>query len=149
MIFEPGRSLIAAAGVLITRIQYIKHTPTKSFLITDASMAEMIRPALYDAWMPIVPVEIRDDLPEHTYDIVGPVCESSDWLGKKRPLQVQESDLLAMTMAGAYGMSMASRYNSRLLSTEILVDGQQTHIIRARDRYESLWENERLIPETV
>ena len=149
MIFEPGRSLIAAAGVLITRIQYIKHTPTKSFLITDASMAEMIRPALYDAWMPIVPVKIRNDLPEHLYDIVGPVCESSDWLGKKRALQVQENDLLAMTMAGAYGMSMASRYNSRLLSTEILVDGQQTHMIRARDRYESLWENERLIPETV
>ena len=145
MIFEPGRSLIAAAGALLTRIQYIKHTPNKSFLIADASMAEMIRPALYEAWMPILPVEIHEDFPEHVYDIVGPVCESSDWLGKQRALRVKNDDLLVMTMAGAYGMSMASRYNSRLLSAEILVDGFQTHMIRSRDRYENLWENESLL----
>ena len=145
MIFEPGRSMVANAGVLLTTVQYIKRTPIKNFLIVDAAMSEMIRPALYDAWMPIIPIKVQDHLNELTYDIVGPVCESSDWLGKERTLKTEPGQCLAMTVAGAYGMSMASNYNSRPLVAEVLVDRDHVHLIRHRQNIEDTWQQERML----
>lgn len=144
MIFEPGRSIIANAGCLLMQTQFVKKTEVKNFLITDASMAEMIRPALYEAWMPIYETTKHTDLPKQTFEVVGPVCESSDWLGKDRELAVNVGDYLAMMVAGAYGMSMASNYNARPRPAEIMVDGQVVHVIRERESVESLWANERL-----
>lgn len=141
IVHEPGRSIIAAAGILLTSVQYVKNTPTKRFLITDAGMNDLIRPALYAAWMPVLPVHLYDH-PEVLYDVVGPVCESSDWFARDRALTAQQGELLAVTMAGAYGMSMASRYNSRRLPAEVLVDGQDAKLIRRRDSLEDLWTNE-------
>lgn len=145
MIFEPGRSIVANAGCLLMQTQYIKKTEVKNFLITDASMAEMARPALYEAWMPVYETSMRSDREPQTYEIVGPVCESSDWLAKDRQLAVEVGDYLAMMVAGAYGMSMASNYNARPRPAEIMIDGQATHVIRERETIESLWCNERLL----
>jgi diaminopimelate decarboxylase len=125
--------------------QYIKKTEVKNFLITDASMAEMARPALYEAWMPVYETSMRSDREPQTYEIVGPVCESSDWLAKDRQLAVEVGDYLAMMVAGAYGMSMASNYNARPRPAEIMIDEQATHVIRERETIESLWCNERLL----
>lgn len=145
MIFEPGRSIVANAGCLLMQTQYIKKTEVKNFLITDASMAEMARPALYEAWMPVYETSMRSDREPQTYEIVGPVCESSDWLAKDRQLAVEVGDYLAMMVAGAYGMSMASNYNARPRPAEIMIDEQVTHVIRERETIESLWCNERLL----
>mgnify|MGYP000362181586 FL=1 len=145
MIFEPGRSMVANAGALLTTVQYIKKTPVKNFLVVDAGMTEMMRPALYEAWMPILPIQIQEHLTAQTYDIVGPVCESSDWLGRKRVLKTEAGQCLAMTVAGAYGMSMASNYNSRPLVAEILVDKDRSFLIRHRQNIEDTWQLERLI----
>lgn len=142
IVMEPGRSIVAAAGLLLTTVQYVKTTPVKHFLITDAAMNDLIRPALYAAWMPVLPVKQSDAQTEVLFDVVGPVCESSDWLARDRALPAQPGELLAVTMAGAYGMSMASRYNSRRLAAEILVNGSAVHLIRQRDSLESLWANE-------
>ena len=145
MIFEPGRSIVANAGCLLMQAQYIKKTEVKNFLITDASMAEMARPALYEAWMPVYETSMRSDREPQTYEIVGPVCESSDWLAKDRQLAVEVGDYLAMMVAGAYGMSMASNYNARPRPAEIMIDEQATNVIRERETIESLWCNERLL----
>jgi len=145
MIFEPGRSMVANAGALLTTVQYIKKTPVKNFLVVDAGMTEMMRPALYEAWMPILPIQIQEHLTAQTYDIVGPVCESSDWLGRKRVLKTEAGQCLAITVAGAYGMSMASNYNSRPLVAEILVDQDRSFLIRHRQNIEDTWQLERLI----
>ncbi len=145
MIFEPGRSMVANAGALLTTVQYIKKTPVKNFLVVDAGMTEMMRPALYEAWMPILPIQIQEHLTAQTYDIVGPVCESSDWLGRKRLLKTEAGQCLAMTVAGAYGMSMASNYNSRPLVAEILIDQDKSFLIRHRQNIEDTWQLERLI----
>lgn len=142
IVMEPGRSIIAAAGVLLTTVQYVKTTPVKHFLITDAAMNDLIRPALYAAWMPVLPVTQSDAHTEVLFDVVGPVCESSDWLARDRALPAEPGELLAVTMAGAYGMSMASRYNSRRLPAEILVNGSTVQLIRQRDSLEALWANE-------
>ena len=145
MIFEPGRSMIANAGVLLTTVQYIKRTPVKNFLIVDAGMTEMIRPALYEAWMPILPIKKLPEINECCYDIVGPVCESSDWLGKERTLKTAPGQCLAIAVAGAYGMSMSSNYNSRAQIAEILVDGNKHFVIRRRQNIEDTWQQERLL----
>ena len=142
IVMEPGRSIIAAAGVLLTTVQYVKTTPVKHFLITDAAMNDLIRPALYAAWMPVLPVTQSDAHTEVLFDVVGPVCESSDWLARDRALPAEPGVLRAVTMAGAYGMSMASRYNSRRLPAEILVNGSTVQLIRQRDSLEALWANE-------
>ena len=145
MVFEPGRSIIANAGCLLMQTQYIKKTEVKNFLITDASMAEMARPALYDAWMPVYETSKRADRETQTYEVVGPVCESSDWLAKERQLAVDVGDYLAMMVAGAYGMSMASNYNARPRPAELMIDGETVHVIRERETVESLWSNEHLL----
>ncbi len=147
MIFEPGRSLVADCGMLVTRVEYVKTTPVKNFLVVDASMSEMIRPALYEAWMPVWSVKKKHMVSEATYDLVGPVCESSDWLARERALRVQEGDFVAVGVAGAYGSSMASNYNARTKPAEVLVDEQSVHVIAKRQKTADLWVNERLLAE--
>jgi diaminopimelate decarboxylase len=137
LILEPGRILIGNAGVLLTRIEYIKQTPQKNFVIVDAGMNDLLRPALYDAWQPILPVQ-KQTIEKKYYDIAGPVCESADFLGKQRELAVKADDLLAVDMVGAYGFSMSSNYNSRPRAAEILIDGDQYHLIRHRETIDDL-----------
>lgn len=132
LIIEPGRSIIGNAGVLLTRIEYIKHTPHKNFAIVDAGMNDLLRPALYQAWQNILPV-IRHQAETTIYDIVGPVCESADFLGNNRALAIQTNDLLAIDSAGAYGFCMSSNYNSRPRPAEILIDDKEIILIRRRE----------------
>lgn len=145
LLIEPGRALVANAGILLTKIEYIKKTPDKNFIITDAGMNDLMRPALYDAWHQITPVSAHQDLSSDIYDIVGPVCESADYLGKNRRLAVRENDLLMIHDTGAYGSSMGSTYNSRPLPPEILVDGTTTHLIRRRETVAEMYRNEKMI----
>ena len=144
ILMEPGRSLVGNAGVLLTEVLYLKPGEHKNFCIVDAAMNDMARPAMYEAWMGIVPCQQRDDTTQ-TWDVVGPVCESGDWLGRDRALAVQPGDTLAMLSAGAYGMTMASNYNSRPRAAEVMVDGAQVTLIRARETVESLFAGDRLI----
>jgi diaminopimelate decarboxylase len=144
MLLEPGRSIVGNAGILLTRVEYIKHQSGKNFAVVDAAMNDLMRPALYDAWHDIVAVSASNN-PADIYDIVGPVCESGDWLGKKRNLTIEEGSLLAILSAGAYGMSMSSNYNSRPRSAEIMVDKAAVHLIRSREKIDDLYSSERLI----
>ncbi|MEX0960598.1 MAG: diaminopimelate decarboxylase [Burkholderiales bacterium] len=142
---EPGRSIAGNAGLLLTRIEYLKHGETRNFAVVDAAMNDLMRPALYDAYHEVAPVH---DVPRdaHTYDVVGPVCESGDFLARDRSLKVNEGDLLAFLSAGAYGMSMSSNYNTRARAAEVMVDGDTIHLVRAREREEDLYALERLLP---
>jgi len=135
---EPGRAIAGNAGLLVTRVEALKSGEEKNFCIVDAAMNDLLRPTLYQAWMDIVPVQPRRDEPVQTYDVVGPVCETGDWLGKDRTLAVREGDLLAVRTAGAYGFTMASNYNSRGRAAEVMVDGAAAHLIRARESFEDL-----------
>ena len=145
IILEPGRAIVGNAGVLLTKIEYIKTTPDKNFAIVDAGMNDLLRPALYEAWHAILPVVIRHDINKEPYDIAGPVCESADFLGKQRKLAIAAEDLLAVCSAGAYGFSMSSNYNSRPRPAEILVHGKQAQIIRQRETLEELFAGERIL----
>jgi len=145
LMFEPGRALVGNAGVLLTRVEYLKHGPAKNFVIVDAAMNDLMRPALYEAWHDIVPVRPRAG-PAATYDVVGPVCESGDFLGLDRSLAVQANDLLAILSAGAYGMSMSSNYNTRPRAAEVIVDGATVHLVRAREPVENLFALESVLP---
>jgi len=144
IIIEPGRAIVANAGVLLTRVEYIKQGMDRRFAIVDAGMNDLLRPALYSAWQDIVPLEQRSDVEGHVYDVVGPVCETGDFLGKGRSLAVAEGDLLAVRSAGAYGFSMSSNYNSRPRAAEVLVDGDRVHLIRERESVASLFSGERI-----
>ena len=143
---EPGRSISANAGVLLTKVDLLKPTQHRNFAIIDAAMNDLIRPSLYEAWMDIQPVKSRTDVENKTWDIVGAICETGDFLGKSRELALKENDHLAVLGAGAYGFVMSSNYNSRGRAAEVMVDGEQSHVIRERETIESLWENERLLP---
>ena len=145
VLLEPGRSLIGNAGVLLTCVEYLKHGADKNFAIVDAAMNDLMRPALYEAWHDVVPVVPRGG-PARSYDIVGPVCESGDWLGRDRQLALAPGDLLAVMSAGAYGMSMSSNYNSRPRAAEVIVDGSQMHLVRPRETVDSLYSTERQLP---
>lgn len=147
LLFEPGRSIAANAGVLLTRVEYLKPGETKNFAIVDAGMNDLIRPSLYQAWQAIIPVDTRAPRDTATYDVVGPVCETGDFLGKDRELAVEANDLLAVRSSGAYGFVMASNYNSRPRPAEVMVDGDRTHLVRRRERLEDLWAGETLLPE--
>jgi diaminopimelate decarboxylase len=148
LVFEPGRALVGNAGVLLTKVESIKHTESKNFAIVDAAMNDLMRPALYDAYHDIKPVQTRSDQSSAlTYEIVGPVCESGDFLGHDRKLALAEGDLLAIMSAGAYGMSMASNYNTRPRAVEIMVDGSQCHVIRKRERIADLFALEAVLPK--
>lgn len=139
---EPGRAIAGNAGILVTRVEYLKATPTKNFAIVDAGMNDLLRPALYQAWQEIVPIRLRHDVPARVYDIVGPVCESGDFLGRERSLALVPRDLLAVRSAGAYGFSMSSNYNSRPRPAEVLVDGHRVYLVRRREAIEDLWRGE-------
>ena len=145
LLFEPGRSLVGNTGVLLTRIEYLKHGAAKNFIVVDAGMNDLIRPSLYDAWHDVLPVARREG-PARRYDIVGPVCESADFLARERSLAVAAGDLLAIMSAGAYGMAMSSNYNSRPRPPEVMVDGAKPWLVRERERTESLFASERLLP---
>ncbi len=143
--FEPGRSLTGNAGLLLTRVEYLKHGAEKNFAIVDAAMNDLIRPALYDAWHDVAAVAPRSGTPQR-YDIVGPVCESGDFLARSRDFALAEGDLLAILSAGAYGMAMSSNYNTRARAAEIMVDGGQVHLIRRRETAEDLYALEHCPP---
>lgn len=143
LILEPGRAIVGNAGVLLSRIEYLKHTPHKNFAIIDAGMNDLLRPALYDAWQNILPVEIHA-IDSKCYDIAGPVCESADFLGKNRELALKAGDLLAIDSSGAYGFSMSSNYNSRCRPPEVLIDNQQTTLIRRRESIDELFAAEKI-----
>jgi diaminopimelate decarboxylase len=146
IILEPGRAIMANAGILVTRTEYLKPHHDKHFAIVDAAMNDLLRPALYDSYQHIIPVNDHKDAPLHRYDIVGPVCESGDFLGKNRSLRLNPNDLLAIRGAGAYGASMGSNYNSRPRPAEILIDNDKAYVIRARESFEQLINNEQMIP---
>ena len=146
LLFEPGRSIVANAGVLLTQVEYLKHTEHKDFAVIDAAMNDLIRPALYDAWMDVVPVEPHTG-EERTYDLVGPICETGDFLARERTLVLAEGDLLAIRSAGAYGFVMSSNYNTRGRAAEVLVDGEQAFEVRRRETIEDLYAGESLLPQ--
>ncbi|MCF7201444.1 diaminopimelate decarboxylase [Pseudomonas oligotrophica] len=145
LVFEPGRSIVANAGVLLTRVEYLKHTTHKDFAIVDAAMNDLIRPALYQAWMNVVPVQPHEG-DSRRYDIVGPICETGDFLAKDRELALAEGDLLAVRSAGAYGFVMSSNYNTRGRAAEVLVDGDQAFEVRRRETLQDLYAGESLLP---
>jgi diaminopimelate decarboxylase len=147
LILEPGRVLVGNAGILLTRVEYLKAQGERHFAIVDAGMNDLLRPALYQAWQEIVTVREQPDRPEETYDVVGPVCETADFLGKARPLRIAEGDLLAVRSAGAYGFVMASQYNARPRPPELLVDGDRIHVARTRESVIDLWAGESVLPD--
>lgn len=148
LILEPGRSIVADAGVLLTRITYLKRNAAKDFAIVDAAMNDLIRPALYQAWMAIDEVEPRDS-PAKTYDVVGPVCETGDFLGKDRRLAIAPGDILCVRSAGAYGFTMSSNYNSRPRAAEVMVDGTRVQVVREREVFADLVRGEHLLADSV
>lgn len=147
LVLEPGRSIAANAGILLTRVEFLKCTEHRNFAIIDAAMNDLIRPALYSAWQSIIPVEPRQDVEEKAWDLVGPVCETGDFLGKDRALRLQAGDLLAVRSAGAYGFVMSSNYNSRNRPPELMVDGDQVHVVRRRETLEDQLGPESCLPE--
>lgn len=146
LIFEPGRAIMANAGVLLTKVEFLKHTDSHHFAIVDAAMNDLLRPSLYAAWQTIVELDKHPSAPAARYDVVGPVCETGDFLGKGRELAIAEGDYLAVRSAGAYGFSMASNYNSRPRAAEVLVEGNNAIAIRKRESWSDLWRGESLLP---
>lgn len=144
LVMEPGRSLVGNAGVLLTQVQLLKPTEARNFAIVDAAMNDLIRPTLYEAYHGVLPVQMSSEA-QQVYDIVGPICESGDWLAKQRSLALQVGDYLAIESAGAYGFAMANNYNTRPRAAEVLVDGDQVHLIRERETVEQLFALERLV----
>ena len=147
VLIEPGRSLVGEAGLLLTRVLYLKGGQARNFAIIDAAMNDLLRPALYDAWHDIVPVSRKSAESTQRYDVVGPVCESADFIGRDRELAIAPGDLLAVRSAGAYGACMSSRYNSRALPAEVIVDGEQFHIVRRRETIEDMLATESVLPD--
>jgi diaminopimelate decarboxylase len=145
LIFEPGRAIAANAGIFVTQVLYLKENSNKRFAIVDGAMNDLLRPALYSAWQKIIPVQ-QSDAATQAFDIVGPVCETGDFLGKDRQLAVVAGDLLAIRSCGAYGFAMSSNYNSRPRVAEIMVDGSQAFVVREREKRQQLWQGEQLLP---
>ncbi|GAB3238308.1 diaminopimelate decarboxylase [Pseudaeromonas pectinilytica] len=146
LIFEPGRAIVANAGVLLTRVEYLKEGEDRHFAIVDAAMNDLIRPSLYGAWMNIIPADRSLERPARRYDVVGPVCETGDFLGKDRELGLAPGDLLVVRSAGAYGFAMSSNYNTRPRAAEVLVDGADAHLVRQREPLAELWRLENTLP---
>ncbi|AFI86682.1 diaminopimelate decarboxylase [Aggregatibacter actinomycetemcomitans serotype d str. SA3033] len=146
IIVEPGRAITANAGILVTKVEYLKSNESRNFAIVDAGMNDMIRPALYQAYMNILEIDRTLAREEKIYDVVGPICETSDFLGKQRKLAIAEGDYLAQRSAGAYGASMSSNYNSRPRTAEVMVDGDNAYLIRRREALNELWQLESLLP---
>lgn len=146
ILIEPGRAIAGNAGILVTKVEYLKHTNHKNFAVIDAAMNDLIRPTLYNAWQEIIPVNQQNAGYSHTYDIVGPVCETGDFLGKDRKLSLQQGDLIAVRSAGAYGFGMSSNYNTRPRVAEIMVDGDKVYVVREREKIADLFASEHLLP---
>jgi diaminopimelate decarboxylase len=144
LIVEPGRVLVGNAGVLLTRIEYLKHGEEKNFAIVDAAMNDLMRPALYEAYHAILPV-LKKSVPSLVFDVVGPICETGDFIGRGREMPVEQGDTLAVMSAGAYGMSMSSNYNTRPRAVEVMVDGDQIHLIREREEVSQLFATEKIL----
>ncbi len=142
LIMEPGRAIAANAGIMVTKVEFVKSGEEKNFAIVDAAMNDLIRPSLYSAWMSIIPVVEGLDRETHNYDVVGPVCETGDFIGKDRELGIESGDYLAVRSAGAYGFVMASNYNSRCRPAELMVDGSDVHVVRERENLKDLWKGE-------
>jgi diaminopimelate decarboxylase len=147
LLFEPGRSICASAGILLSRVSSLKTTPARRFAIVDAAMNDLLRPALYQAWLDILPVRQRPETAAEVYDVVGPVCETGDFLGKERRLALLAGDLLAVMDAGAYGFVMSSNYNSRGRAAEVIVDGGRSHLVRRRETIADLLQGESLLAD--
>ena len=147
ILMEPGRAIVGNAGILVSKVEYLKPNADRHFAIIDAAMNDLMRPALYNAWQEIIPVIQHPEHPRHTYDVVGPVCETGDFLGKQRELGLAENDLLAIRSAGAYGFSMSSNYNTRPRAAEVMVDGSVFHLIRERETIASLFAHEHCLPK--
>lgn len=145
VLLEPGRAIAGNAGVLLTKVEFIKPTEAKQFAIVDAAMNDLLRPALYQSWQAIEPVEAESDAAPAVYDIVGPICETGDFLGKDRELAISQGDILAIQSAGAYGFTMSSNYNSRPRAAEVMVDGSETHLVRERETVEALFAGEHIL----
>ncbi|MFB2685817.1 diaminopimelate decarboxylase [Shewanella mangrovisoli] len=145
LIFEPGRAIAANAGIFVTQVLYLKENSDKRFAIVDGAMNDLIRPALYSAWQNIIPVNPRDEQAQ-VFDIVGPVCETGDFLGKDRALAIAAGDLLVVRSSGAYGFAMASNYNTRPRAAEVMVDGDKAYLVREREKLAQLWQGEQLLP---
>jgi len=148
LLLEPGRAIAANAGIFVTRVEYLKENAGRQFAIVDGAMNDLIRPSLYGAWMKIEEVAAHAEVAPQIYDVVGPVCESSDFLGKERELAITAGDLLAVRSAGAYGFTMSSNYNSRPRAAEVMVDGETMHLVRARETVAQLWQGEQRLPES-
>ncbi len=146
ILIEPGRAIVGNAGILVTRVEYLKPGEHKHFAIVDAAMNDLLRPALYSAWQEIIPVNKNSSTNSRVYDVVGPICETGDFLGKERELAIEEGDLLAIRSSGAYGFGMSSNYNSRPRAAEVMVDGDQAHLIRRRESLDELMNGETLLP---
>ncbi|MDX1655977.1 MAG: diaminopimelate decarboxylase, partial [Candidatus Competibacteraceae bacterium] len=146
IIIEPGRAIAGNAGILLTRVEFIKASPHKNFLVVDAAMNDLLRPSLYGAWQAIIPAEPRSGTENRLYDVVGPICETGDFLGKERELDVRAGDLLAVRSAGAYGFSMSSNYNSRPRVAEVMVDRDRVHLVRRRETLAELYAGESPLP---
>jgi len=146
IVIEPGRAIAGNAGILVSQVNYLKHGADKNFAIIDAAMNDLIRPSLYGAWQDIIRVNADSDADEKVYDVVGAICESSDFLGKDRPLRLRQNDLLAIRSCGAYAFGMASNYNSRTRAAEIMVDGNQHYCVREREQFSDLIRGESLLP---
>jgi diaminopimelate decarboxylase len=146
VVIEPGRAIAGNAGVLVSQVNYIKHSKDKNFAVVDAAMNDMIRPSLYDAWLEIIRVDLPSDEPSRIYDIVGAICETGDFLGKDRSMQLAQNDLIVIRSSGAYGFSMSSNYNSRNRAAEVMVDGDRHYCVREREVFEQLIQGESLLP---
>jgi len=146
ILIEPGRAIVGNAGILLTQVEYLKQSEHKNFAIVNAAMNDLLRPALYSAWQEIIPVVETSTAEKHTYDIVGPICETGDFLGKDRLLSLEQGDLLAIRSSGAYGFGMSSNYNSRPRVAEVMVDGNQAHLIRKRETIDDIMAGEQLLP---
>ena len=147
IILEPGRAIAGNAGVMLTQVEYLKSNDHKNFAIVDAGMNDLLRPSLYSAWQAIIPLQQASSAETKTYDIVGPVCETGDFIGKERELALEQGDLLAVRSSGAYGFSMSSTYNSRPRCAEVMVDGDKTYLIRRREIVEELYHGETILPD--
>ena len=146
ILIEPGRAIAANAGILVTRVEYLKPTEAKHFAVVDAAMNDLIRPSLYQAWQEIIPVQQDNEGVSASYDLVGPICETGDFVGKDRQLTLKAGDLLAIRSSGAYGFTMASNYNSRPRVAELMVDGEQVHVVRERETIAELFAGESVLP---
>ena len=146
IVVEPGRAIAGNAGILVSRVNYLKHGPDKNFAVIDAAMNDLIRPSLYGAWQEIIRVDADSDAEEKIYDVVGAICESSDFLGKERALRLRQNDLLAIRSCGAYAFGMSSNYNTRARAAEVMVDGDRHYCIREREQFSDLIRGEKLLP---